>query len=112
MGCKVQGVPSLQIQKDNPSLSRWTLSTYQFNRQWEFSWLAQNLTPLKYQKIHWRSVPGSVAGSLGSAVELQNRHAILVLGDLLHAPTPVPGPKLDPSLVPAAHAAARAARLQ
>ena len=38
------------MQKDNPSLSRWTLSTYQFNRQWEFSWLALNMTPLKYQK--------------------------------------------------------------
>ncbi|GAB4818793.1 hypothetical protein N2152v2_005839 [Parachlorella kessleri] len=57
-------------------MSRWTLSTYQFNRQWEFSWLALNMTPLKYQKIHWRSVPGSVGGSLGSSVELQNRGQI------------------------------------
>ncbi len=65
----------MQVQQDNPNMSRWTLSTYQFERQWEFSWLALNMTPLKYQKIHWRSVPGSVGGSLGAAVELQNRHA-------------------------------------
>lgn len=59
--------------QDDPRLSRWTLSTYQFNRQWEFSWLALNLTPLRNQKIHWRSVPGSTGGSLGSALEVQNR---------------------------------------
>ena len=35
--------------------------------------MALNLTPLKYQKIHWRSVPGS--GSLGS-LEVQNRGQI------------------------------------
>jgi len=60
-------------QEDDPRLSRWTLSTFQFNRQWEFSWLALNLTPLRNQKIHWRSVPGSVGGSLGSALEVANR---------------------------------------
>jgi hypothetical protein len=54
-------------------MSRWTLSTFQFNRQWEFSWLAQNLTPLRNQKIHWRSVPGSVGGSLGAGLEVANR---------------------------------------
>ncbi len=59
--------------QDDPRLSRWTLSTYQFNRQWEFSWLALNLTPLRNQKIHWRSVPGSTGGSLGSSLEVQNR---------------------------------------
>jgi hypothetical protein len=63
----------LQVQPDDPRLSRWTLSTYQFNRQWEFSWMALNMTPLRNQKIHWRSVPGSVGGSLGSALEVQNR---------------------------------------
>lgn len=34
--------------------------------------MAQNLTPLKNQKIHWRSVPGSVGGSFGSIAEIQN----------------------------------------
>lgn len=63
----------LQVQPDDPRLSRWTLSTFQFNRQWEFSWMALNMTPLRNQKIHWRSVPGSVGGSLGSALEVQNR---------------------------------------
>lgn len=38
----------------------------------EFSWLALNMTPLKNQKIHWRSVPGTVGGSLGSGLEVAN----------------------------------------
>lgn len=33
------------------------------------------MTPLKFQKIHWRSVPGSSGGSLG-ALEVQNRGQI------------------------------------
>jgi uncharacterized membrane protein len=37
--------------------------------------MALNMTPLKYQKIHWRSVPGSSGGSLG-ALEVQNRGQI------------------------------------
>lgn len=68
-------ITSVTVQKDDPRMSRWKLSTFQFNRQWEFSWLAQNLTPMKYQKIHWRSVPGSTGGSLGS-LEVQNRGQI------------------------------------
>ena len=45
-----------QVQPEDPRLSRWTLATRQFNQDWEFSWLAQNLTPTRHQKIHWRSV--------------------------------------------------------
>ena len=41
---------------EDPRLSRWTLSTRQLNQDWEFNWLAQNLTPTRHQKIHWRSV--------------------------------------------------------
>jgi uncharacterized membrane protein len=37
--------------------------------------MALNMTPLKFQKIHWRSVPGSSGGSLG-ALEVQNRGQI------------------------------------
>lgn len=33
------------------------------------------MTPSKFQKIHWRSVPGSSGGSLG-ALEVQNRGQI------------------------------------
>lgn len=33
------------------------------------------MTPLKNQKIHWRSVPGSTGGSLGSGLEVANRWA-------------------------------------
>lgn len=57
-------------------MSRWLLSTEQFGRQWQFSWLAQNLTPVRHQKIHWRSVPGSTGGSLGGAIDIANRGAI------------------------------------
>lgn len=69
-------ISSVKVQPDDTTLSRWTLSTYQFNRQWEFSWIAKNLTPIKYQKLHWRSVDGSVSGSIGSAVEVPNRGQI------------------------------------
>lgn len=72
-------ITSVVIQHDNPQLSKWTLSTFQFNRQWEFSWLARNMTPLKYQKIHWRSVPGSTGGSLGGSLEIQNQGQIRFL---------------------------------
>ena len=46
----------MQLVPEDPRLSKWTLSTEQFGRTWEFSWLAENLTPIKQQKIHWRSV--------------------------------------------------------
>lgn len=72
-------ITSVKVQADDPRMSRWTLSTFQFNRQWEFSWMALNMTPLKHQKIHWRSVPGTVGGSLGSALEVANRGQIRFL---------------------------------
>lgn len=50
-----------QIEDDDPKMSRWTLKTNQFGRDWTLSWLAQNLTPIPLQKIHWRSVPGSMS---------------------------------------------------
>ncbi|KAK9820639.1 hypothetical protein WJX81_003917 [Elliptochloris bilobata] len=65
-------IRTVQVLPEDPRLSRWTLATRQFNRDWEFSWLAQNLTPTRYQKIHWRSVQGSTAGSLGSGLDVAN----------------------------------------
>ena len=61
---------------DGSKLSKWLLRTDQFGRTWEFSWLAQSLTPVKLQKIHWRSVQGSTGGALGSAIDIANRGAI------------------------------------
>eukprot|EP01023_Acetabularia_acetabulum_P060789 TRINITY_DN7312_c0_g1_i3.p1 TRINITY_DN7312_c0_g1~~TRINITY_DN7312_c0_g1_i3.p1 ORF type:complete len:257 (+),score=18.99 TRINITY_DN7312_c0_g1_i3:1-771(+) len=58
-------------------LSRWRLSSFQFNRQWELTWLAKNLTPIPYQKIHWVSVPGSTDSSLG-AFEVPNKGAVRI----------------------------------
>ncbi|EIE22975.1 hypothetical protein COCSUDRAFT_29043 [Coccomyxa subellipsoidea C-169] len=69
-------ITSVTVLPEDPRLSRWTLSTQQFGRNWEFSWLAQNLTPTKLQKIHWRSVQGSTGGSLGSGIDIANRGQI------------------------------------
>lgn len=41
-------------------------------RDWEFSWLSRNLAPVKNQKIHWVSEPGSA--SLG--LNVNNRGQI------------------------------------
>lgn len=42
------------------------------NSDWEFSWLARNLAPVKNQKIHWASEPGSASMGLN----IQNRGQI------------------------------------
>jgi uncharacterized membrane protein len=47
-----------QVQKDDPRMSKWCLSTTQFGQRLEFSWLARDLTPVKDQKIHWVSQGG------------------------------------------------------
>ena len=67
-------IKAVTIQEDDPKLSRWVLSTDQFGRTWEFSWLARNLTPVRHAKIHWTSVPGS--STFGSALDIANRGAI------------------------------------
>lgn len=69
-------IKSVTVQPDDPKMSRWLLSTNQFGRDWEFSWLAQNLTPIRNQKIHWRSVQGSTGGSMGSTIDIANRGQI------------------------------------
>ena len=50
-----------QVLPEDERLSKWTLSTHQFGRDWEFSWISQNMTPIPLQKIHWRSVQVSIA---------------------------------------------------
>lgn len=67
-------ITSVKVQQDDPSLSRWTLSQDLVGRKWEFSWLARNLEPARFEKIHWRSVEGS--GSFGAALEVANRGQI------------------------------------
>eukprot|EP00775_Hariotina_reticulata_P002059 gene2059-2379_t len=57
-------IKSVTVQKDIPAMSRWTLSTHQFGRDWEFSWLARNLAPIRNQKLHWVSEPGSASMGL------------------------------------------------
>lgn len=44
-------IRSVTVQPDDPSLSRWLLATHQFGRDWQFSWLAKNLTPMQNQKV-------------------------------------------------------------
>ncbi|KAG2447589.1 hypothetical protein HYH02_007512 [Chlamydomonas schloesseri] len=65
-------IKSVKVQDNDPRLSRWTLATHQFGRDWEFSWVARNLPPVKNSKIHWVSERGSA--SLG--LEIQNRGQI------------------------------------
>ncbi|KAG2422351.1 hypothetical protein HXX76_016111 [Chlamydomonas incerta] len=65
-------IKSVKVLDTDPRLSRWTLATNQFGRDWEFSWLARNLPPVKNSKIHWVSERGSA--SLG--LEIQNRGQI------------------------------------
>jgi len=48
------------IEEEPKRKSQWLLSTNQFGRDWEFSWVATNLTPVKYQKIHWTASEGLV----------------------------------------------------
>ena len=43
------------------------------NSDWEFSWLARNLAPVKNQKIHWASEPGSASLP---GLNIQNRGQI------------------------------------
>ena len=69
-------IHSVEVQEKDPKLSKWVLKTTQFDRDWEFAWMAQNMAPIPLQKIHWRSVPGTVQGSLGSGIEVPNRGQI------------------------------------
>lgn len=45
-------------------------------RDWEFSWLARNLAPVRNQKIHWISEPGSASMGLN----VNNRGQIRCVG--------------------------------
>ena len=65
-------IHAVEVQASDSRLSKWRLVTQQFGREWEFSWLARNLAPVKGQKIHWVSEPGST--SLG--IEVANRGQI------------------------------------
>ena len=51
----------IEMIPDEPKQSKWVLRTEQFGREWELSWRALDLTPIKHQK----------AGDAGSAIELQ-----------------------------------------
>ncbi|TVU21088.1 hypothetical protein EJB05_30702, partial [Eragrostis curvula] len=51
-------ITSVKILEDKPDLSRWSMKYVILGQNVEYSWLAQNLTPIKNQKIHWRSVEG------------------------------------------------------
>jgi len=51
----------------------WDLYCY---RDWEFSWLARNLAPVRNQKIHWISEPGSASMGLN----VNNRGQIRYVG--------------------------------
>lgn len=55
-----------QVQKDDPKMSKWTLSTYQFGQQLEFSWMARDLTPVQLKKARGgSSIDAAAPGSSG-----------------------------------------------
>eukprot|EP00891_Asterochloris_glomerata_P005269 jgi/Astpho2/5269/gw1.00074.155.1_t len=62
-------IQSVRVLPEDTRLSRWTLATEQFGRTWELTWVSLNLAPIKNQKIHWRSVDGSMGGSAGSSLD-------------------------------------------
>ncbi|GAX78302.1 hypothetical protein CEUSTIGMA_g5744.t1 [Chlamydomonas eustigma] len=66
-------IKSVKVQEDDMRKSKWTLSTHQFGRDWEFSWLSRNLQPILNQKIHWVSEPGSTSMP---GIEIANRGQI------------------------------------
>ncbi|KAK3164289.1 hypothetical protein QOZ80_1AG0015320 [Eleusine coracana subsp. coracana] len=51
-------ISSVKILEDKPALSQWSMKYEILGRNVEYSWLAQNMTPIKNQKIHWRSLDG------------------------------------------------------
>ncbi|CAH2039123.1 unnamed protein product [Thlaspi arvense] len=56
-------ISSVEVLKDKPDLSRWSLKYNAFGQDIKYSWLARNLQARKYiptpnQKIHWRSLEG------------------------------------------------------
>lgn len=59
---------SFQILDEDPALSRWTLSTYQFNRTWEFSWVARNLAPIPYQKVMYIAIHCSAVAHIDAVI--------------------------------------------
>lgn len=62
-------INKIEVVPDDPKQSKWVLCTDQFGRHWELSWRALDLTPIKHQKIHWRSLPGTTTGG----IEVPNR---------------------------------------
>ncbi|XP_034908730.1 uncharacterized protein [Populus alba] len=51
-------ISSVQVLKDKPDLSRWSLKYEALGQNIEYSWLARNMQPTPNQKIHWRSLEG------------------------------------------------------
>jgi len=52
-------ITSIEVLEEEPKRrSKWCLSTNQLGKDWEFSWVATNLTPMKYQKISWTANEG------------------------------------------------------
>jgi uncharacterized membrane protein len=51
-------ISSVSYLPEDRTKTKWTLSTDQFGQHFEFSWLAQDLEPVKYEKIAWESLEG------------------------------------------------------
>jgi uncharacterized membrane protein len=51
-------ISSVSYLPEDRTKTKWTLSTDQFGQHFEFSWLAQDLEPVKYEQISWESLEG------------------------------------------------------
>lgn len=51
-------ISSVSYLPEDRTKTKWTLSTDQFGQHFEFSWLAQDLEPVKYERISWESLEG------------------------------------------------------
>lgn len=43
-------IASVNVLQEDPALSCWILRTNQFERDWEFTWVARNLEPIPFRK--------------------------------------------------------------
>ena len=69
-------IQAVDVQENDPRLSRWTLETEQFGQTFRFSWLAKNLAPIRHKLIHWVSVDNSQAGMFSGFVDIKNKGEI------------------------------------
>lgn len=49
-------IASVSVLQEDPALSCWLLRTNQFERDWEFTWVARNLEPIPFRKARFSQI--------------------------------------------------------